>query len=837
MQPCQEPFLLLQADTAHSRLSLAPGALERLSAIPGELSVLSVVGPQRGGKSTLLNLLQHRSPGGGFGVGHTMAPHTMGVWARVRQHPRNPAVSMLLLDTEGLDAPHVHQSYNWALSAVALLVSNVFVYQSVVSIDKAAIERLQLILNLGSRVLEPSGSGVETRRSFVWLVRDHQLALTQQSPTDEMLNKLGSEAVHELQACFSSQECALLCCPMHKEAELAGLDQKQFSQLSPEFREDFTVLERRLFDLSLHPAFLGGQKLTGDGLGQVLQLYMAALFDQQHGMLQHMQQMPTQAQVLAQVAAQRASAAALQCYTQMNKCGEQPLSQADLMKLHSKSKLEAMTLFDSMAYQEHACTEAEKALLAVAIEQWSEAPMWSSERSCFEMSSTLAAGVLHRAWEENAQASQTCCAAEWESVAAQTEQSVRAGEFGSLEEFQLRVSEVVRRFNASEVAVGVQKASVCQAGRHRLCEMETTVLAELLKRQAVESKSQTDEILELASSQLSAQQRTISEQKAEIEASSSQIRELGRSLEALSEQVTRNNVAVLDKFSDVARHMDQAKIDSEDKNRTLVTKVSSLFTQRINEAIVAEQSSRETAEAELGTRLGEECERMRHALADGIAGIPYAISKADDAIARAVVLVEQERAEREEALQRSTSRLEDECSRLEDALKQGVGECEVGMAQIRAQIENVDEIRAVEQRLASTFEEECMSLTSRLDEVLEQCTQGAAETTAANEREREKLTATLGKSLDDKIAATGRKFQGAMGKWCKEAISKGDTRADKDRASREQAEAELNTKLEVWCARLEKALDEGLAGIPCELTCCWRVDGGRCNVEDRSADG
>ena len=49
---------------------------------------------------------------------------------RIRPHPRNPDLTVLLLDTEGLDSPHVPPFYNWCLSAVALLISDYFVYQS-----------------------------------------------------------------------------------------------------------------------------------------------------------------------------------------------------------------------------------------------------------------------------------------------------------------------------------------------------------------------------------------------------------------------------------------------------------------------------------------------------------------------------------------------------------------------------------------------------------------------------------------------------------------------------------------------------------------------------------
>ena len=37
---------------------------------------------------------------------------------------------VLLLNTEGLDAPHVDQFYNWSLSALTLLISDLYMYQT-----------------------------------------------------------------------------------------------------------------------------------------------------------------------------------------------------------------------------------------------------------------------------------------------------------------------------------------------------------------------------------------------------------------------------------------------------------------------------------------------------------------------------------------------------------------------------------------------------------------------------------------------------------------------------------------------------------------------------------
>ena len=94
----------------------------------------------------------------------------MGLWCRIRRHPQDPDTTVLMIDTEGLNAPHVEQSYNWALSTVVVLISSLFLYQTTASIDKAAIKRLELILSLATRVSSSSSdsdsSMVSSRPGF-----------------------------------------------------------------------------------------------------------------------------------------------------------------------------------------------------------------------------------------------------------------------------------------------------------------------------------------------------------------------------------------------------------------------------------------------------------------------------------------------------------------------------------------------------------------------------------------------------------------------------------------------------------------------------------------------
>ena len=56
------------------------------------------------------------------------------------------------MDTEGLDTPNIPQWYNWSLSAVALLISTVFIYQTKGAIDSHSTDRLGVILKVAEQL-------------------------------------------------------------------------------------------------------------------------------------------------------------------------------------------------------------------------------------------------------------------------------------------------------------------------------------------------------------------------------------------------------------------------------------------------------------------------------------------------------------------------------------------------------------------------------------------------------------------------------------------------------------------------------------------------------------
>ena len=156
------------------------------------------------------------------------------------------------------------QSYNWMLSSLALLISNVFLYQSKNSIDsrfqchstsrvslecvcarqcthpvslnpralynsslthacartRSATDRLSTILAVAEQMIgcQPGGgsssSSSSSKPAFLWVLRDMQLQMKQE-PKAEMTEKLEDAQLRKLKRSFREYDCFPLPRPVH----------------------------------------------------------------------------------------------------------------------------------------------------------------------------------------------------------------------------------------------------------------------------------------------------------------------------------------------------------------------------------------------------------------------------------------------------------------------------------------------------------------------------------------------------------------------------------------------------------------------------------------------
>lgn len=176
--------------------------LSLLRSFEGPIAVLGVAGKFRTGKSYLLNriILQTDS---GFGVAPTINACTKGIWMYGKPIPvtlKDGTIgNLLVLDSEGLDAIDQDASHDCRILALMMLLTSMFVYNSVGAIDENAISSLSLVINLTKHIKVRAKNRNQAQNSddddesdddeedpeelakffpnFLWVLRDFSLEL------------------------------------------------------------------------------------------------------------------------------------------------------------------------------------------------------------------------------------------------------------------------------------------------------------------------------------------------------------------------------------------------------------------------------------------------------------------------------------------------------------------------------------------------------------------------------------------------------------------------------------------------------------------------------------
>ncbi|XP_030480849.1 uncharacterized protein LOC115697845 [Cannabis sativa] len=294
------PLRLVYCDEK-GKFRMDPEAVATLQLVKGPIGVVSVCGRARQGKSYILNQLLGRSSG--FQVSSTHRPCTKGLWlwsAPIKRTALDGTeFSLLLLDSEGIDAYDQTGTYSTQIFSLAVLLSSMFVYNQMGGIDEAALDRLSLVTQM-TKHIRVRASGDRTSASelgqfspiFVWLLRDFYLDLVEDdrriTPRDYLELALrpvqGSgkdiaaknEIRDSIRALFPDRECFTLVRPLNNEAELQRLDQISLNKLRPEFKSGLDALTKFIFERT-RPKQVGATIMTGPILVGITQSYLEAL--------------------------------------------------------------------------------------------------------------------------------------------------------------------------------------------------------------------------------------------------------------------------------------------------------------------------------------------------------------------------------------------------------------------------------------------------------------------------------------------------------------------------------------------------------------------------------
>eukprot|EP01116_Phalansterium_solitarium_P002978 TRINITY_DN1336_c0_g1_i2.p1 TRINITY_DN1336_c0_g1~~TRINITY_DN1336_c0_g1_i2.p1 ORF type:complete len:546 (-),score=208.97 TRINITY_DN1336_c0_g1_i2:375-2012(-) len=513
------PMHLCKPDDNHERLEVVPDTLRLLSQIKQPIVLVTVVGTQRGGKSTLLNLLHSRRTQG-FGLGHYLDAQTTGLWIWARRHPHDPELVVLCMDTEGLDTPHVPQWYNWCLSALSILVSSYFIYQTKGSIDANAIDRLGVILKVAEQLRggqqQQASGGSSDRPHFLWLIRDQQLQM-KKAPRAEMADKLDSAALKALERCFAEPaDCMPLPRPVDRDEQLKDVESMEWEELRSEFREKYAVLEDKIFTSVSEPRRLAGRTIDGSTIAGLLDTYCASIASKDGGLATQLSQLPTQRQMVVRLAGERAVQQAVAAYraTLHEALPTLPVDQAQLAAAHLQAHTEALGVFrreamldseadidsDNLPFFEAFNKQvAEWSVQATPLELGtggsSEAASASSSSaasmpaiSCAELR-TLVGGHLRTVWDANLKLSTERCQAELDRLFAAVLSRRDAGEFGSVDELRAELRRLQCAYADSAQASGPAKQPLGHRFFAEHTSLEPSLLAVSLSRRDLTSQA------------------------------------------------------------------------------------------------------------------------------------------------------------------------------------------------------------------------------------------------------------------------------------------------------------------------------------------------------------
>ena len=290
------------------KCTITPEAEEMLSKIDSNLAVVSIAGIYRSGKSYLLNRLLGRQDG--FEIGPNITSCTKGIWIwgdTVKLNNKNTEV--LIIDTEGLASAFEDRNENIdiIIFCLSVLLSSLFIYNSMKNIDESAIENLALVLNFAKKIQSKYNSLNDYANnfpSFLWVLRDFALELVDEKGKEVSAKQYMENALKEentnmmsyneynkgiieeinkkneirkiIKLFFRERDCYTLIRPIHDEKKLKIIDQIPQEELRPEFLSQMNSLVEKVFD-NIRPKNINGGFMNGPMFLNLAKMYVESL--------------------------------------------------------------------------------------------------------------------------------------------------------------------------------------------------------------------------------------------------------------------------------------------------------------------------------------------------------------------------------------------------------------------------------------------------------------------------------------------------------------------------------------------------------------------------------
>ena len=265
-----------------------------------KIGIISLVGKYRTGKSFLLNKVLINSIKEGFQVGPTIKPCTKGIWLwsnpLIINKDKKEEFPVYLIDTEGLGAYDEEINHDSKIFLIALLISSLFIYNSIGTIDEAALSNLSFILNLSKslKLKNEDNNDINEDKELAkyfpilfWVLRDFTLKLEDSkgnkiNPNQYLENSLmeqegNTDVIIEknlirkkIKNYFIERYCFPLVRPVENEKDLQNLMNLPDDKIRSEFLSQSINLREMLFS-KVGPKNFGNKILSGEMLIDLLE--------------------------------------------------------------------------------------------------------------------------------------------------------------------------------------------------------------------------------------------------------------------------------------------------------------------------------------------------------------------------------------------------------------------------------------------------------------------------------------------------------------------------------------------------------------------------------------
>jgi len=194
---------------------------------------------------------------------------------------------LFFLDTEGTDSTNRDRNHDAKIFALAILMSSLFIFNSVGSIDEQSISQLSLTTTLSKNIaLSSKKSSAEKDEEalarftpkFIWLLRDFTLELQDSykktiGPTEYLENALRDKTAisksneqnkkirNALLSFFRNRDCVTMVRPVVEESDLQNLNKLPNHKLRKEFLGQLKGLKEKILNES-EPKQLNGVNLN-----------------------------------------------------------------------------------------------------------------------------------------------------------------------------------------------------------------------------------------------------------------------------------------------------------------------------------------------------------------------------------------------------------------------------------------------------------------------------------------------------------------------------------------------------------------------------------------------